>query len=127
MAEDSLDLKIRVQAPDWIDIDRVQVMVSGRQPEEYNFTKSKHPEVFKSGVVRFDKTVTVKVQRDEHLIVVATGESSDISKGWGLNPVGRMHPVAFTNPIYVDVDRNGFQANGDTLGYPLMTAASGGD
>jgi hypothetical protein len=33
-----------------------------------------------------------------------------------------MHPVAFTNPIYADVDHNGFQANGDTLGYPLMTS-----
>jgi hypothetical protein len=81
--------------------------------------------MFKPGVVRFDETVDVKVQRDEHLIVVATGESSDISKGWGRSPVGRMHPVAFTNPIYVDVDRNGFQANGDTLGFPLMTARAG--
>ena len=127
MAEGSLDLKIRVQAPNWMDIDRVQVMVSGRQPEQYNFTKAKHPEMFKSGVIRFDQTVSVKVQRDEHLIVVATGENSDISKAWGLSPVGQMHPVAFTNPIYVDVDRSGFQANGDTLGYPLMTAAARGD
>jgi hypothetical protein len=125
MAEETLQLKIRVQTPDWMDIDRVQVMVSGRQPEEYNFTKAKHPAMFKPGVVRFDETVDVKVQRDEHLIVVATGESSDISKGWGRSPVGRMHPVAFTNPIYVDVDRNGFQANGDTLGFPLMTARAG--
>ncbi len=127
MAEGSLDLKIRVQAPNWMDIDRVQVMVSGRQPEQYNFTKAKHPEMFKSGVIRFDQTVSVKVQRDEHLIVVATGENSDISKAWGLSSVGQMHPVAFTNPIYVDVDRSGFQANGDTLGYPLMTAAARGD
>jgi hypothetical protein len=37
-----------------------------------------------------------------------------------------MHPVAFTNPIYVDVDRNGFHANGDTLRYPLMTEKAGG-
>jgi hypothetical protein len=31
-----------------------------------------------------------------------------------------MHPLAFTNPIYVDVDHNGFKANGDTLGHPLL-------
>jgi len=34
-----------------------------------------------------------------------------------------MKPVAFTNPIYVDVDRDGFKANGDTLGYPSMTSS----
>jgi hypothetical protein len=121
-AEGGLKLKVRVQAPDWIDVDRVQVLLSGRQPEEYNFTRAKHPEMFKSGVLRFDQTLSVKLQRDEYLIVVATGEKSDISKGWGRDPHARMAPVAFTNPIYVDVDRDGFHANGDTLGYPLMTS-----
>jgi hypothetical protein len=33
-----------------------------------------------------------------------------------------MRPVAFTNPIYVDVDGKGFQPNGDTLGRPLLVA-----
>jgi len=39
-----------------------------------------------------------------------------------LNPYGNMHPIAYTNPIFVDVDRNGWQANGDTLGHPLITS-----
>jgi hypothetical protein len=30
-----------------------------------------------------------------------------------------MHPVAFTNPIYVDTDGNGFEPSGDNLGHPL--------
>ena len=118
-----VSLKIRVQAADWIDIDRVQVMVSGRQPKEYNFTRNQNPHMFKTGVIRFEELVNVKLQRDEHLIVVATGETSNLSKGWGRSPFGRMKPVAFTNPIYVDVDRDGFKANGDTLGYPLMTSS----
>ncbi len=117
-----IDLKIRVQTPNWMEIDRVQVLVSGRQPEQYNFRKDVNPGLFRDGVVNFDETVRVMLQRDEHLIVVATGEGSTIEKGWGLNPYGEMHPVAYTNPIYVDVDHNGFQANGDTLGHPLMTA-----
>jgi hypothetical protein len=124
-AEGGLSLKIRVQAADWMDVDRVQVLVSGRQPEEYNFTKKNHAQMFRNGVVRFNETIRLKLQRDEHLIVVATGENSDLRKGWGRDPKGRMSPVAFTNPIYVDVDRDGFKANGDTLGYRLMTAAAG--
>ena len=127
VAKDGLNLKIRVQAPNWMDIDRVQIMVSGRQPPQYNFTKKSHPAMFKSGVVRFDETVRIALGRDEHLIVAATGEGSDLRKGWGRSPSGRMHPVAFTNPIYVDVDGDGFKANRDALGYPLMTGTPGMD
>jgi hypothetical protein len=32
---------------------------------------------------------------------------------------GKQHPTAVSNPIFVDVDGNGFQANGDILGHPL--------
>jgi hypothetical protein len=125
VAEGGIELRIRIQAPEWMDVDRVQIMVSGRQPKEYNFTRKQHPAMFRQGVLRFEQTVRVALQRDEHLIVAATGEGADLSKGWGRNPYGRMRPVAFTNPIYVDVDRDGFKANGDTLGHPLMTARGG--
>ena len=47
-AEGGVDLKIRIQAPDWVDVDRVQVLVSGRQPKEYNFTKKQHPQMFQT-------------------------------------------------------------------------------
>lgn len=125
VSEGGVDLRIRVQAPSWMDVNRIQVMVSGRQPKQYNFTKSQNPAMFKQGVLRFQETVHVALQRDEHLIVVATGEGTDLGKLWGRSPYGRMRPVAYTNPIYVDVDRDGFKANGDTLGHPLMTAKGG--
>jgi hypothetical protein len=75
--------------------------------------------------------VRVRLQQDAHLIVVTVGENSDLKKGWGRDPYGEMRPTAYTNPIYVDVDHNGFRANGDTLGHPLLVAppdvrASGG-
>ena len=120
VAEGFVDLKIRVQAANWIDVDRVQVLVNGRQPDEYNFRKASHPAMFQNGVVRFDETVRVQLQQDAHLIVVAVGENADLSKGWGKNPQGAMRPTAYTNPIYVDVDHNGFRADGDTLGHPLL-------
>ncbi len=120
--EGYIDLKIQAQTPNWIEIDRVQVLVNGRQPAQYDFRKQARPAMFADGVVNFDETVRVDLQEDAHLIVVAIGEGSNIEKGWGLNPYGQMHPVAYTNPIYVDVDGRGFRANGDTLGHALMTS-----
>jgi len=120
-AEGYVDLKIRVQAANWVDVNRVQVLVNGRQPEEYNFTGAGD---FHDGVLRFEKTVRVKLQEDAHLIVAAVGEGADLSKGWGRNVQGQMIPAAYTNPIFVDVDRDGFEANGDTLGYDLPSVPS---
>ena len=122
IGEGFVDLQIRVQTPNWMEIDRVQVLVNGRQPEQFNFRRAKNPGMFKEGIVGFEETVRVTLQQDAHLIVVAIGEGSNIQLGWGLNPYGEMHPVAYTNPIFVDVDRDGFEANGDTLGHPLMTS-----
>ena len=118
--EGSVDLKIQVQAPDWMDIDRVQILVNGRQPEEYNFRRQANAAMFRDGVIRFEENVRVKLARDAHLIVVAVGENSDLKKGWGRNPYGNMHPMAYTNPIFVDVGHNGFQANGDSLDHPWL-------
>ncbi len=120
--EGFVDLKVEVQTPNWLDIDRVQILVNGRQPEDYDFRRGSNPSMFAAGAVDFSETVRVHLQQDAHLIVVATGEASDLERGWGLDPKGRMSPVAFTNPIYVDVDGNGFGASGDTLGHPLMSA-----
>ncbi len=120
-AEGFLDLKVKVQTPNWIDIDRVQVLVNGRPEPLYNYTRELNPALFeRKGSVAFDQTIRVHLQRDAHLIVAATGEKSDLSKGWGRSWESGMHPVAYTNPIYVDTDHNGFQPNGDTLGHPLL-------
>lgn len=115
-------LKVRVQAPNWFDVDRVQVLVNGRPRPQDNYTRASHPRMFRDGVVKFDETLAVALQQDAHLIVVATGENSNLEKGWGLSWESGMRPVAFTNPIYVDVDGKGFEPNGDTLGHPLLVA-----
>lgn len=67
--------------------------------------------MFKTSVVRFDEEIHVALSRDEHVIGVATGEGTDLSKGWGRSPVSRMQPMGYTNPIFVDVDGNGFLPN----------------
>jgi len=118
-ATSSIDLKVKVQCTDWIDIDRVQVLVNGRQRPDLNFTRKSHPSWFKDGVVKFDRTLTVPLSEDSHLIVVAYGEDSDLSIGYGTSEQARLKPCAYNNPIFVDVDGGGFRPNGDTLGHPL--------
>ncbi|MBK9167870.1 MAG: carboxypeptidase regulatory-like domain-containing protein [Bryobacterales bacterium] len=122
IAAGGVTLKVRVQTPNWMDVDRVQVLVNGRQPAEYNFTRDRHARMFRDGVVNFDEKIEVKLQRDAHLIVVAVGEKSTLEKGWGRSWESGMRPMAYTNPIYVDTDGKGFRPSGDTLGHPILVA-----
>jgi hypothetical protein len=119
-----IELKVKVQRPDWIEIDRVQILINGRQDPRYNFNRKSQPEMFGRGPVAFEQTIAVDLRQDAHLIVVAAGEASDLTKGWGETAEGRMHPLAYTNPIFVDTDGNGFQPNGDTLGHPMLVSAT---
>jgi hypothetical protein len=114
-----IDLKIRVQCTDWIDIDRVQVLVNGRQRKDLNFTRKSQPQMFSDAVLKFDQTIRVPLSEDAHLIVVATDEDSDLTTGFGTSPQAKMRPTAYHNPIFVDTDGNGFTPNGDTLGWDL--------
>ena len=114
-------IKVKVQCTDWLDIDRVQVLVNGRKPADLNFTRATHPNMFGNGVVKFDRTITVPLKEDSHVIVVAYGENTDLSLGYGTSVQGKMHPCAYHNPFYVDVDGNGFKPNGDWLDWPFPT------
>ena len=114
-----IDLKVKVQCNTWAGIDRVQVLVNGRQEPKLNFTRAANPQMFGKGVVQFDQTIHVPLQQDAHLIVVATSESETLKIGYGTSDYAKMRPMAYNNPIYVDIDGHGFQANGDTLGFEL--------
>ena len=74
VSEGSIDLEIKVQTANWLDIDRVQILVNGRQHPKYNYIQTKDPSKFKGRPLVFDETVRVELQEDAHLIVVATGE-----------------------------------------------------
>jgi hypothetical protein len=114
-----VELKVKVRCTDWIDIDRVQVLVNGAQRKDLNFTRKTHRDMFSNAVVKFDETIKVGLSRDAHLIVVAFGEGFDLSKGFGSSRQSSMNPCAYNNPIFVDVDGGGFKPSGDTLGFPL--------
>ncbi|RFC47533.1 MAG: hypothetical protein DVB23_001014 [Verrucomicrobia bacterium] len=119
--ERQITLDVKVQCADWYDIDRVQVLVNGRLVPELNFTRTSHPALFTREAVRFHQPIPIKLERDAHLIVVAMGETSTLEKGFGTSDQAKVRPCAYNNPIYVDIDGNGFQPSGDTLGYPLVT------
>ena len=115
----TVNLAVKVQCTDWIDIDRVQVLVNGKQEPQYNFTRASHPDYFGKGVVKFARTIEIKLKEDAHLIVVAMGENSTLKTGYGTSTNASLKPCAYINPIWVDVDGGGFKANGDTLGWDL--------
>lgn len=114
-----IDLKVKVQCNTWAGIDRVQILVNGRPEPKLNFTRAANPDMFGQGVVQFDRTIHVPLQQDAHLIVVATSESETLRVGYGTSDYAKMRPMAYNNPIYVDIDGHGFTPNGDTLGYEL--------
>ncbi|MFZ2277837.1 MAG: CehA/McbA family metallohydrolase [Prosthecobacter sp.] len=116
-----IDLKVRVQCTDWMDIDRVQVLVNSRPDPKLNFTRASHPQMFKDGVIKFDEKIHVPLQHDAHLIVVAIDEDGDQKIGYGTSDYAKIRPCAYNNPIYVDADGNGFTPNGDNLGFELPT------
>ena len=114
-----VELHVRVQCTDWLDIDRVQVLINGRQFDGLNFTRKTHPKLFGDGVVKFDQKLRIPLSEDSHIIVVAQGENFDLSKGFGTSPQSQNKPCAYNNPIFIDVDGNGFKPNGDNLDWPL--------
>lgn len=107
-------LAVRVQCPNWFDVDRVQVFLNGRPAESLNFTRQAASDKFSDGTVKFDQEIPLNLERDTHVIVVAIGEHSKLGSVMGPEHAADL-PVAVSNPIFVDVDGGGFKANGDTL------------
>lgn len=122
-----IDLNVRVQCTDWMDIDRVQVLVNSRPDPKFNFTRQSHPQMFKDGVVKFAEKIHVPLQHDAHLIVVVLDEDGDEKIGFGTSDYAKMRPCAYNNPIYVDADGHGFTPNGDTLGFDLPVGGMNAD
>ncbi len=117
-ADGQVRVDVRVQCPNWFDIDTVMVLVNGRQRPEYTYTRASHATLFRQGPVRFEHRISVRLDSDAHLIVVAGHAAARLGDVPGPR-WGRQHPTAVTNPVFVDVDGGGFQPAGDTLGYPL--------
>ncbi|MFO0918014.1 MAG: CehA/McbA family metallohydrolase [Planctomycetaceae bacterium] len=113
-----VSLKVRVQCPNWLDVDRVFLLVNGRASPQHQFSREKTPEVFHGGVVKFEQELTVTLTGDAHLIVAAGDDGGNLVSVMGPE-MGNSEPAAVSNPIFVDVGGDGFQPNKDTLDAPL--------
>jgi len=114
----AVSLDVRVQCPNWLDVDRVQVFVNGRPVPEANFTRRENGGLFSNGVVKFAHAFPLRLERDAHVIVAAIGEGSKLGVVMGPEHA-EDRPVAVTNPMFVDAGGDGFVANGDLLGLPI--------
>ncbi len=93
---DLVTLQIRVQAPTWMDVDRVQLVVNGQTVKTQELDTVDQ-------VLRFEGTLTASVSPgvDAWVLVVTSG---DDRHGVGM----RNRPsFAFTNPIFLDGDGDG--------------------
>ena len=111
-------LKVRVQCPNWLDIDTLFVLVNGRKHAVHDYTREKNPDLFRGGVVKFERSLEIDLKSDAHLVVVTGDVGGDLTEIYG-KEMGKAQPAAMTNPIFVDVDGNGFVSNKDTLDAPL--------
>lgn len=108
---------VRVQCANWLDVDRVFLLVNGKSSDELTFTRAANPKMFADDVTKFQHSIDVTLKQDSHIVVV-TGHKTE-RLGDVAGPQGSQLPTALTNPVFVDVDGNGFEHNNDTLGYPL--------
>lgn len=119
------ELHVRVQCPNWFDVDRVVVFINGRPSEEHDYRRRTHSKLFTSqGAVRFDQKIQLQLDGDAHVIVAAAGEDSRLGPVMGPDHENDM-PIAVSNPIFVDVDGGAFKPNGDLLGGELPIGDAG--
>lgn len=108
---------VRVQCANWLDVDRVFLLVNGKSSDELTFTRTSNPKMFADDVIKFEHSIDLTLQHDSHIVVVTGHQTERLGDVAG--PQGSQLPTALTNPVFVDVDGNGFRHNSDTLGYPL--------
>lgn len=113
-----IQVKVRVQCPNWTDVNRVLLLVNGRPHKVHDYKKANHADKFQAGTVKFDQVMELELERDAHVIAVTVGEGLKLGHVQGPQ-WGTQMPAAVSNPVFVDVDGNGFQANKDTLDFPL--------
>ena len=119
-----VNAKVKVFTSNWCPVNTVQVLVNGRVDQSLVFTKEKNPELFSGEPCVFEKDIPVSLTSDAHLIIVAYGKGETVGKVQG-GVMRNVPPIAMANPVFVDVDGNGFKANMDLLDSPMPTGKSG--
>ena len=101
-------LQIRIQCPNWIELERVRVLLNSKPSKKLDWSRTTHADRFFEDGDQFDASHSLKLQRDTYIIVYATGSGPNLRARKDENDAQAPH-IAVTNPIYVDVDGNGFE------------------
>jgi len=113
-----VNVHIKIQCPNWLDVNRVQIFLNGRMAENLNFTRRTHAPMFGNGVVKYQATIPVELTEDTHIIVATVGEGLLVGRVQGPR-FGELMPTAVANPVFVDIDGDGFGPNRDNLGVDI--------
>jgi len=101
-------LHVRAQCPNWISIDRVQVLFNGFPVKELTYTRRAASEAFGDKVVQFDRTIPLELKVDTHVMVLVAGEGPNLRARRDAEDTTARH-IALSNPVWVDVDGDGFK------------------
>jgi hypothetical protein len=94
--EGVVQVQIRLAAPSWVRVNRVKLYVNGSVVQELPID---HP---RGKPLSWQQSLPLRVEKDSWLVVLAEGEGFT-----ALYP--NLRPASFTNPIYIDIDGNGWQ------------------
>ena len=93
-----LPLSIEVQAPAWMDVSKLTVILDGQPVLTQDLADT-------GDVIRFQKTLTIPVDRDGWVIVRVDGAKP--MAPWVGDDRFKVYPIAVTNPIWIDADGDG--------------------
>lgn len=113
-----VNVSIKVFHANWCKINAVQLLINGKAEKAFHFSKEKNPDLFKDDVLAFETEVPVALSSDAHIIVGAYGKDEQIL----ISGSRKAMPAVLSNPVFVDVDGDGFEPNKDLLGRPIPTA-----
>ncbi len=106
VSSDNVDVTVKIQAPDWIPVDEVRIIVNGEIVYRESVPQT-------DNVNRYSKTVNVALPSTDSYIVVECGATLE-NIAAGILPQGtfakvypNVQPLAFTNPIFVGRDGDG--------------------
>jgi hypothetical protein len=98
VATGAVQLNVKVQAPLWMNVNRMTVTANGAPV--LSLTLDASTADAGNPVIRFNKAVDLTPAVDTWYVVLVEGDNST-------PPVTGPRPFAFTNPIYVDRNGNG--------------------
>ncbi len=91
-----VSLSIEVQSPNWIPLERVEVISNGQEIQSYSVA----PPQEEGALWQFSTELVVQPQVDSWYLILASSK-----KRWS-QPFEQFSSFSFTNPIFVDVDSN---------------------